>query len=633
MRSILSVLIIATFSFLQANAGDYPVTAINTSLLKKANAVIRLYDVRFTVNSAKETVCREHLVVTVLNEKGEDWAGLSEYYTRHRHIESIEGNLYDAFGKQLKKVKKKDIQDMSGNDGSSLMDDIRYKRHNFYYKGYPYTVEYIVEIQNKSTLFFPAWTPQPGEGVALEEGNFHVEYPADYQLRYKAFNYKGDPESKIEKSEKRLSWTVRNLPAVWREPFSPLWHELTTQVILGPGDFQMDDYKGNMASWQDFGKFVYSLKQGRDQLPPQIKQAVHQVADPLTDNREKAQRLYEYMQKNTRYISIQLGIGGWQPFEAKEVAAKGYGDCKALTNYMYSILKEAGIPSYYTIINAGTNNRYLHTDFPSQQFNHVILCVPMQKDSLWLECTSQTEYAGYLGKFTGDRQALLIDEKGGTLVRTPRYGMYDNKQVRRIKAVLDEKGALTVDARSTYSGLQQDDLHGLVNYLSREKLKEYLHEQLDFATYDINKFAYKPENNGLPALDEQLDITVSNYATVTGKRIFLVPNIMTRSGRKLARDSIRKTDIQLDFEYQDLDSVEIELPAGYTAESIPPPASLQSRFGKYSSTMSLSGNRIIYTRSIECASGRFPAATYEELVKFYEGIYKADRAKLVLVRN
>jgi transglutaminase-like putative cysteine protease len=139
-----------------------------------------------------------------------------------------------------------------------------------------------------------------------------------------------------------------------------------------------------MMSWKDFGKFVYSLKVGRDQLPDNIKQTVHQLADGLTDPKQKISRLYEYMQKNTRYVGIQLGIGGWQPFDAKYVATNGYGDCKALVNYMYSLLKEAGINSYYTLVRAGKYANYITTEFPSQQFNHVILCVPLQKDTVRL---------------------------------------------------------------------------------------------------------------------------------------------------------------------------------------------------------------------------------------------------------
>ena len=82
--------------------------------------------------------------------------------------------------------------------------------------------------------------------------------------------------------------------------------------------------------------------------------------------------------------------------------------------------------------------------------------------------------------------------------------------------------------------MQQDDIHGLINNLSKDKVKEYLHEQLDFATYDISNFNYKEEKNSLPVINESLDITVSNYATITGKRLFIVPNVMTRSSGKLA---------------------------------------------------------------------------------------------------
>lgn len=617
--------------YLVAGDGNYAVSRISKSLLKNANAVLRFEEIRFEVVSPKETIYKHHYVVTIMNEKGDRWAEFYEYYDKHRSIADVSGTLYDAAGKQLKKIKKKDLIDLSGVSSGTLMDDDRIKRHNFYYRVYPYTVEYEVEVVNKSSLFFPMWAPQGGEHLSVEYSSVSMVSDPSYEIRYKAFMYDGQPVMTRQKSKKVMTWTAKNMQAVSRELYSPMWHELSTVVLFGPSEFQMDSYKGNMKTWQDFGRFVHSLRQGRDQLPDNIKSQVRSLISDASNDREKVRRLYEYMQKNTRYISIQLGIGGWQPFPAKDVAANGYGDCKALTNYMYSLLKEAGINSYYTLVRAGQNATYLTEDFPSQQFNHVILCVPLAKDTVWLECTSQTMPAGYLGDFTCDRPALLIDEDGGKMIRTPRYNMNENLQVRRLNTVLSANGTIQIKAANQYTGIQQDNIHSLINSMSKEKVKEHLEEGLDFSTYDVNAFDYSEQKTALPVINESLDVTVSNYATVTGKRLFIVPNVMTRWNRKLSADSTRKYDLMLPLEYRDIDTVTIELPGGYTPETMPKDISINSRFGSYSSSVKLEGSKLIYYRIMEHRSGRFPAKDYNDLVAFYNEIHKADRSRVVLV--
>jgi len=636
MRKMIVCLMLLLIAFCNTSFGkdgDYAVSKIAGDLLKNADAVLRLEEKRFEIVSTKEAIEKQHYVITILNENGDSWAVFSEYYDKLREIANIDGVLYDAGGIQIKKTKNKDIQDLSGVDDNNLIDDNRVKYHNFYYKVYPYTVEYTVEIRYKNTLFFPSWMPQPASKLSVEQSSMTIECSADYPFRYKSYNYKSDPVVVNEKNKKSVTWSAKNMAALIREPYQPAWFELTTVVTFGPADFQVGDYKGNMATWQDFIKFQLELNKGRDALPPAVKQKVHELSDGITDTRKKIQNLYEYMQKNTRYISIQLGVGGWQPFEASYVANKGYGDCKALTNYMYSLLKEAGIPSYYTLIRAGQGKRPVPLDFPTAEFNHVILCALAGKDSVWLECTNQTMPAGYLGDFTSNRYGLLIDANGGKLVRTPKYGLKENLQVRNIKGKLQDDATLLLTTNSRYEAEQQDDVQGMINYLSKDKVKEYLHKQFDFGTYDITSFNYKENKSELPSVDEQLDISVSNYATITGKRLFIVPNVMTRNKQRLKEDTARKYDVELNYEYRDIDSVEIELPSGYELESKPQDINLSNKFGKYTSTVKLSGNKLYYYRLMEQYSGRFPAKEYNELVKFYEAIYKADRNKVVLVKK
>lgn len=633
MKNIFFIIaFLTTATWVRAGDGDYAVSKISPALLKNANAVLRFEDIRFEILNTKEALETNHYVITILNENGDDWAEFSEYYDKLQEINSVEGVLYDANGKQLKRVKTKDMRDVSAVSNYSLMDDNRTKKHDFYYRVYPYTVEYEVEIHYKNTLFFPMWVPQGSEKLSVEHSEVNIVSPADYQFRYKAFKYTGDPVVTMEKNKRVATWSAKDMPAIVKEPFGPLWHDLTTVVIFGPTEFQVGDYKGNMATWQDFGKFVYALKQGRDVLPQDVKQTIHQLTDGVSDEKKKIQALYEYMQKNTRYISVQLGIGGWQPFDATYVATKGYGDCKALSNYMYSLLKEAGIPSYYTLIRAGSNE-YITDDFPSQQFNHVILCVPLKKDTVWLECTDQTLPAGYLGDFTCNRYALLINENGGNLVHTPKYGLADNVEVRKAKAFLSDDASLQIQVTTSYRGLEQDDIHGLINSLSKDKVKEYLQKQLDFPTYELDKFDYKETKTSIPEVDEQLDLYVSNYASITGKRLFITPNIMTRSYTKLKTDEERKYDIVLHDEYKHVDSTEIEIPRGYEPESLPQPVTIETKFGKYSSDIKLVDNKIFYYRTREQYSGTFSAKEYPDLVKFYDAIYKADRNKIVLIRK
>ena len=258
----------------------------------------------------------------------------------------------------------------------------------------------------------------------------------------------------------------------------------------------------------------------------------------------------------------------------------------------------------------------------------------LEKDTMWLECTSQTLAAGYMGDHTGNRNALIIDEEGGTIVATPRYGLEENLQLRSIKGTVNATGDMGINIQTYYTGLQQERVHGMLNYLSKEKVKKVLNEEfIDLSTYEINDFKYEEKKDALPQIGEKLDISVSNYATVSGKRLFIYPNVLNRSTTRITDTSDRKYDYVFDMAWRDADTVMITLPEGYNPEAIPPQVSLKTKFGTYLSTVKLEGNKLFYLRVREQYAGRFPAKDREELSKFFEAIYKTDRSRVVLVKK
>ncbi len=403
--------------------------------------------------------------------------------------------------------------------------------------------------------------------------------------------------------------------------------------MLAPSSFGVGDYEGNMDTWQSYGDFMNVLLKGRDMLPDDVKQKVHAVTDNINDPHEKVNILYNYLQQNSRYVSVQLGVGGWQPFDAKYVAANKYGDCKALSNYMIALLKEAGIKANYVIIKAGEGEEPIQTEFPMTQFNHVTVCVPLNKDSIWLECTSQTQAPGYAGNFTGDRYALLINENGGHIVATPHYTSKENQVTRNIQATLDAAGNLSAKVTTLYTGCETDDLHLQLEYLSKKDFDEKLKEEFDIPTYDIKDYIYKETKDIIPSIDESFNLTASNYSSVTGKRVFIKPNLLTYSSLKMDTSEQRKYDIVLTHSFKHIDSTTINLASDYSIESLPKDIVLNTVYGVYSIRFKVNNNVISCVRSFEQNSSRFPASEYKKFGAFTNDIYKADRSKIVFVKK
>ena len=610
-----------------ANNPDYAVSNIPEELIKNAKAVIRKKIKVFDVDDAGKAKESYTYVITLLDRSASVLASHQEYYDKFIQIKTFKGYVYDARGKQIKKFKKSDIDDYSSISNYSLYDDNRVQVIDYTPPTYPITLEYYVEKEYSGLLIYPDFIPNYISKVSVQENRLTIKVPPEVPLKFKSVYFKDEPVVTKENDKTIYQWSASVLPAVqeW-EIMRPDYHRQSPRVVIAPEKFYYDGYSGSLESWQSFGKWIFDLAEGRDVLPEATALEVKEMTAGMSEL-EKIHKLYRYMQQKTRYVSIQLGIGGLQPFEASLVDEVGYGDCKALSNYMRALLKAADINSYLTVINSGMDHQQILSDFANFQFNHMILCVPVSQaqDTIWLECTSQISPPGHLGYNTGNRPALVTNESGGALVNTRKYDAEDNAQLRKIVIQLDKEGNATADVNTWYSGYQ---LGSLINNsaLSPEEQKKRLYENIDLAGLQIKKFSFDLENQS-----EQLTLTSVKYATMSGKRIFLNPNFMNKMNYEMPKDEERVCDIKVDYPYYDVDTVVYQLPTGYYTEFLPEAVEKESEFGFYKAYFEQdSDDEIRYIRMIKRNRGLYPAAKYHEFREFFNSITSEDNVKIVL---
>jgi transglutaminase-like putative cysteine protease len=632
MRLELTIVLSILFFRAMAVEPKYPVSSIPEDMKQGMYAVIRESESRFYIDSKSQSSHYVRNVVTILNSKADDMAEIDIYYDKLRKLDSFKANVYDAEGNLIRKLKQSDLKDQSAISGYSLYEDSRVKYADLSQPTYPYTVEYEYTVNMRYFYSIPDFYLYNDDEVTTQKEVFVIIYPKELKPRYRLFQLEAPKIATEPDKRESMTWTFINTKPKKFERLSPVSNRVVPNVLVAPSAFEYDGYAGNMSTWEQYGQWQALLNKGRDVLPEATKQKVQEITKNLKSTEEKTKALYSYLQSKTRYVSIQLGIGGWQPFDATTVDQTGYGDCKALSNYMVAILKEAGIKAYYAKIRAGDNAAEVVADFPSMQSNHIIVAVPNNKDTLWLECTSQTNPFGYLGRFTGDRKALLVTENGGKLVHTTRYPGNQNLQSRYAEVDVTRTGDAKAKVKTTYSGLQYEngDLNFVLNSPYDEQ-KKWVQKYTSIPNFDVIAFSMADKKDKIPSATVKTELDLRRFATVSGKRIFLTPNLMNRSTYLPEKLDTRRTSVVTKLAYVDIDTIRFRLPEGIYPEFMPQPVKLTSRFGEYEATFTLDQDNLVYIRKLKMNKGEFPAESYNELIEFYRNLNKADNTKMVFL--
>ncbi|RZK81116.1 MAG: DUF3857 domain-containing protein, partial [Pedobacter sp.] len=371
-------------------AEDYNVDLIPPNLKQRSNAVIRNESTVVDMRSQDNVILTVKQVITVLNKNAERNAALVLHYDQNTSIRSVKGQILNASGNLTGKFSLSNFIDQSAVSNFSLYEDSRIKYYNPSVHTYPYTVIYDYEVRFKQNLNIPTWYPIPDLNLSVEKSTYSFISKTEDKIRIKEYNYSGQQQITEKDKTTTRTWQVSNQAALYPEPYAKQ-KDMLTRVKIAAQNFTYYGHASTYQNWEQLGKWIYDdLIKDRQQLNDKTTQQIKALVKDAGSDKEKAKRIYEYVQKKTRYISVQVGIGGYQPFPASEVDELSYGDCKALVNYTQSLLKIADINSYYCVVNAGDIKESLDPTFASMdQANHIILCVPLKGDTTWLECTSQ----------------------------------------------------------------------------------------------------------------------------------------------------------------------------------------------------------------------------------------------------
>lgn len=611
---------------------NYSISNIPEHLLENANSVVRYNYKRLTIESNAKVNIRHRNAVTILNSKADQQAFFYSLYSKLSKADIIYIKIYDKFGNLVKNVKRSEIMDYSAVSGFSLYEDTRVKVYQPQVKNYPFTIEYEVEKSYATNFFTINWQPILAFNQSLEYSGFELIYNKKYSCRIKEKNLPDNVQKTENETGRVKKWELKNVKAYDKCSFSPRLSDIVPIVYFAPDSFEFKGLSGEMNSWEYLSSWFYELNEGLNDLSDEAKSDIRNLVKDCANKIDTIKTLYNYLQQNTRYVSIQIGIGGIQPFPSSTVEKYGYGDCKALSHYMMSILDCVGIESIYTLIRAGKYAKEVMEDFPNDQFNHAILCVPFESDTIWLECTSQTNPFGYQGYFTDNRKALLVMEEGGKLVSTNTYAATLNRQVRSSSVLIDELGNARVDVSTTYGGQQYEYVDELLNSSEKDQRK-LLNESLELNNFSIVDFELTQEKDIIPSAVLDLNITISKYGVKTGKRMFLPLNLLNRRNYRTNNKKEREIDFDYRACYYDADTITYTLPDNFRVEFLPENVEYKSEIGEYKTKIQVEDNKLTYIRIQKMQKGRFPAERYAEFVDFFKKINKADNAKAVLVKK
>jgi len=371
-------------------------------------------------------------------------------------------------------------------------------------------------------------------------------------------------------------------------------------------------------SWEQMGRWYAGLEKDRRQPTAEIRARTAELIKGKNGDLEKVEALYDYVATNFRYISLSFGLGRFQPHAAGDVLHNEYGDCKDKHTLLSSLLEAAGYHASSVLINSG---RKIDPGVPSpSQFDHVFTMLPLGKDEIWMDSTTEVAPFRLLATVLRKKQALVIPPDGVPhLEETPADPPMVNRQFSEIQGKISELGKLTAQVHYEFRGDTELYMRMLFRRIPRNKWSEFVKQ--------MNLYSgLSGDVSGVTATDPaathepfKLDykIEVASYLDWSKKKSDLLLPLSQISMADADEDDTDPVKVGSPVEY--VYRLRLEFPAKYS-ERAPLPFSMKRDYGRYEANYKVEGNVFTAERTLVTTLNELPAARASDYIAFRRAV-------------
>lgn len=479
-----------------------------------------------------------------------------------------------------------------------------------------------------------------GTYVPTKSAQLSIEFPKNVSVGYINFHTEDiNVEFKQEstKDANIWTWTANNTNSYQGEEDSeePLYYMPHIIVYVKNYEYKGKNYNV-LNDVNDLYKWYVSLVDQMDETDlSQVHQIAENVTKGLTNNRDKAEAIFSWVQNNINYVAFEDGLGGFIPRSASSVCEKRYGDCKDMANLLFEMLNHVGVEAYRTWI--GTRNRpYSYLEVPTPMVdNHMITTAMIDGDTIFLDATDSNVPFGMPSAFTQTKEALVgIDKDTYKLIKVPVQSA-DKNASKVVSTITLEGETMKVSETRELTGYEKVDF--IVDYTFKKDTRtdeEFLNNTFVLGNNKTNYTNFKMANfdNKNTPLVLNYDLSIDSYIKTIGDKMYInldLDRVLSKSKINIEEKKLSK---KIEHAYQKTYETTFVIPEGFKANFIPEASTFEHPNYSFNITYSQKDNTIVQHKTITVNTLSVQKDEFNSWNDFISNIIKAYKKSIIIER-